>query len=122
MTAAGIGGFGGVGGFGGLKPALVYRNFRIIATNRPAATRARPRQTTVARLRERQGNPSAQPDSCQLYMAAAAATRFEPLIRDFHQRLLYSGLTKTGTGCPAPAQRERFPKVMKHRANRFRTI
>ncbi|ENS9380473.1 hypothetical protein EYL50_11015, partial [Neisseria gonorrhoeae] len=36
MTAAGIGGFGGVGGFGGLKPALVYRNFRIIATNRPA--------------------------------------------------------------------------------------
>ncbi|ENX7558768.1 hypothetical protein EEF82_10920, partial [Neisseria gonorrhoeae] len=50
MTAAGIGGFGGVGGFGGLKPALVYRNFRIIATNRPAATRARPRQTTVARL------------------------------------------------------------------------
>ncbi|HFC5611386.1 TPA: hypothetical protein ACFKWE_11225, partial [Neisseria gonorrhoeae] len=48
MTAAGIGGFGGVGGFGGLKPALVYRNFRIIATNRPAATRARPRQTTVA--------------------------------------------------------------------------
>ncbi len=29
------GGFGGVGGFGGLKPALVYRNFRIIATNRP---------------------------------------------------------------------------------------
>ncbi|ENT1095972.1 hypothetical protein C1M31_07900 [Neisseria gonorrhoeae] len=51
MTAAGIGGFGGVGGvggFGGLKPALVYRNFRIIATNRPATTRARPRQTTVA--------------------------------------------------------------------------
>ncbi|HGN6807299.1 TPA: hypothetical protein ACKWXT_002216, partial [Neisseria gonorrhoeae] len=24
--------------------------------------------------------------------------------------------------CPAPAQRERFPKVMKHRADRFRTI
>ncbi|WP_050303399.1 hypothetical protein, partial [Neisseria gonorrhoeae] len=24
--------------------------------------------------------------------------------------------------CPAPAQRERFPKVPKHRANRFRTI
>ncbi|EPF8282479.1 hypothetical protein DD177_002127, partial [Neisseria gonorrhoeae] len=34
----------------------------------------------------------------------------------------YGGLTKTGTGCPAPAQRERFPKVMKHRADRFRTI
>ena len=28
--------------------ALVYRNTRIIATNRPVATRIRPRQTTVA--------------------------------------------------------------------------
>ena len=28
--------------------ALVYRNSRIIATNRPAATRIPPRQTTVA--------------------------------------------------------------------------
>ena len=28
--------------------ALVYRNSRIIATNRPAATRTHPRQTTVA--------------------------------------------------------------------------
>ena len=27
---------------------LVYRNSRIIATNRPAATRTQPRQTTVA--------------------------------------------------------------------------
>ena len=27
--------------------ALVYRNTRIIATNRPVATRIRPRQTTV---------------------------------------------------------------------------
>ncbi|EOF9154083.1 hypothetical protein ACI63A_002168, partial [Neisseria gonorrhoeae] len=34
----------------------------------------------------------------------------------------YGGLTKTGTGCPAPAQRERFPKAPKHRADRFRTI
>ena len=32
----------------GFKPDLVYRNTRIIATNRPAATRTRPRQTTVA--------------------------------------------------------------------------
>ncbi|AVH82893.1 hypothetical protein DC305_12070 [Neisseria gonorrhoeae] len=93
----------------GFSPPLVYRNFRIIATNRPAATRARPRQTTVARLRERQGNPSAQPGSCQLYMAAAAATRFEPLIRDFHQRLLYSGLTKTGTALPRPGSKGTVP-------------
>ena len=28
--------------------SLVYRNTRIIATNRPVATRIRPRQTTVA--------------------------------------------------------------------------
>jgi len=27
---------------------IVYRNTRIIATNRPAATRTHPRQTTVA--------------------------------------------------------------------------
>ncbi|RGB12760.1 hypothetical protein COH35_12370 [Neisseria meningitidis] len=50
---------------GGLKPTLVYRNSRIIATNRPAATRAHPRHTTVAQHRERQGNPSTQPDSCR---------------------------------------------------------
>ncbi|ACF29570.1 putative transposase [Neisseria gonorrhoeae] len=44
-----------------------------------------------------------------LYMAAAAATRFEPLIRDFHQRLLYSGLTKTGTALPRPGSKGTIP-------------
>ncbi|ENT1632275.1 hypothetical protein D8L87_05130, partial [Neisseria gonorrhoeae] len=104
-TAAGIGGFGGVGGFGGLKPALVYRNFRIIATNRPAATRARPRQTTVARLRERQGNPSAQPDSCRTTQPNARQVDDEypiPLRR-------YSGLTKTGTALPRPGSKGTVP-------------
>ncbi len=32
---------------GGSGTRLVYRNSRIIATNRPAATRTHPRQTTV---------------------------------------------------------------------------
>ncbi len=43
-----MGNIDGIDGSGGLKPTLVYRNSRIIATNRPTATRAHPRQTTVA--------------------------------------------------------------------------
>ena len=43
-----MGNIDGIDGSGGLKPTLVYSNHCIIATNRPAATRAHPRHTTVA--------------------------------------------------------------------------